>query len=183
MLEFLNVFGKIFIFCTFLPGLTGYVLIVLLFPEWDIILEKWYLIAGLVYGIGFVANAIGHFFEVIREKRISNTNTGNFWKNIISLLEAQSKNVDKFLANYQYAENICIWYWNSAAIILAILAFRVMKYCFQPGIFDWEKFLLIIASLIAAILLVILTIFLREWANNAVKDFSEFSKRINMPFE
>lgn len=180
MSGFLSVFGKIFVFCTFLPGLTGFVLVALLFPSQDLLEMNWYLLGGVVYGIGFVANAIGHFIEAFCLGANRDKAMGDFWKNTIDILGSGENKVDNVENHYSYAENVCIWYWNSATIISVVVLSRVLaSWAYDHMEISGKWWTVIGLAGVVAFFLFCLCIRLRRWSRAAIQDYSQGINRAN----
>lgn len=179
MSEFLSAFGRVFLFCTFLPGLTGYVLGILLFAPFQSTFtvgfpDEWELHLALIYGIGFVANAIGHTVEVICELCRTHTSTGRFWKNMLTLSKNETHSSERLTSFYYGAENIIIWYWNSAAAISLVLLYQLaVLLCGVRLGSDQNAVPPLCIGFIVSVGLIVslawLSVMLRRWADSAIR--------------
>jgi len=181
MSDFLSSFGKIFLFCTFLPGLTGFILLMILFPNSRFLLKyDWYIISGIIYAIGFIANGFGHFIEVIINCLKYKIPIDKFGSNYVLLCKEDFQLKDNFREFYFSSENICIWYWNSATIILIIIALRILSYYILHSDLPIEslsserffQILIILLSIALVSALFFVTIIIRSWDDKTITRYS-----------
>lgn len=164
MLSNLDIFGRIFIFTTFLPGLVGGCAIFILFYDDLQTIEYNFsasatmntiLFVSIVYFLGFIANALGHGIEVIIRKRFNKSKIEDpFTYFDISISSSKRKGGENILKSMEYSENLRAWYWNSSIIIIIILLIKAVFYFKQRELTgDLLQVIIFIVLLITTVLL------------------------------
>lgn len=168
MSDFLSAFGKIFIFCTFLPGLTGLILIAIIFPDAKIAeINPWYVMMGLVYAVGFVANACGHALQVRLNPKKDGIRIDRYGENILRIGDKHPDGENWLRDFYEYSECIHIWYWNSATIIPLIVIVWGVRYFAKK--LEWNctqlcaELLWALLAIVVCVLLFYVVRKLRKW--------------------
>ena len=166
--SFFSSLGRMLIYATLLPGIVGFILALVIFPELRISTFGSYHAIILSLGFGFLANTIGHFSDdLIRRLRHDDT----AYELLAPILpRTNPENIQMIRQDVEYLESLRAWYWNSATIILIIIFIRVFVIKLRWGLclYQWTVF---VAAALCVPFLYILAYWLRRGAKQIVSKF------------
>lgn len=168
-----SIIGRIIIFSTLLPGVVGFALFRLI--QDTFISDKFDTITFFVFVLGFLANTFGHFLEIIIRncsKKKVNDPVGEY------MLIFSKLNKEDCYYEYKnfidYSEDLKIWYWNSATIIVLIdIAFIFYYFCDLITI-NLLHFTCFIISIVVSILLFYITTQIDKWTKKRMDIIEEY---------
>lgn len=136
--DFAASLGRMLIFSTLLPGVLACAAMMVLFPEIPIGGFSTIQISFAVFGVGFLANALGHFTEIVVSKMFRKWPKTPYSELIEVLPKVEAQLSGILTHDIDYLECLHVWYWNSGIVLLLSGIARVWvitaKHEYQPSL-------------------------------------------------
>ncbi len=127
--------GRMLVFSTVLPGIVGYVALDALFPQSSVSGLSTLQLTLLAFAIGVLANAIGHFSEILVSVVVGTWPKTPYSELIGILHKVDAQLAIKLSHDFDYLECLHVWYWNTGTAMLLLgvtrLGFDVVQQTYR----------------------------------------------------